>query len=391
MAASIADVVIVGGGGIGSSIAYFLTRLQPDLKVVVCERDPTYAYASTTLAAGGIRQMFSTPENVRMSQFGLAFVKAAAETLAVGDQVPELGLKDESYLRLVRPADRAVVEAQVELQRSLGARPIVLEPGDLKGAFPWMNVDDVGFGVLGGGGEGVFDPYALLQALRRKAISQGAVYVTGEVAGLRRDAGGAIGAVILGDGGEIACGRVVNAAGPRAAAVAAMAGLDLPVRALKGHTFAFRSPTAIAGFPVTLDHVLGINVKAEGALFLAAWPQEAWPEHLDDFDVDHDLFEAQVWAALAHRVPAFETVKLARAWVGHIELNTFDGNPVLGPHPDTPNFVFANGFSGHGVQHIPAAGRAVAELMVSGAYQTLDLSRFGYQRLIDNKPLREMI
>lgn len=391
MAASIADVVIVGGGGMGSSIAYFLTRLQPDLKVVVCERDPTYAHASTTLAAGGIRQMFSTPENVRMSQFGLAFVKAAAETLAVGDHVPELGLKDESYLRLARPADRAVVEAQVELQRSLGARPRILEPGALKAAFPWMNVEDVGFGVLGGGGEGVFDPYALLQALRRKAVSQGAVYVTGEVVALSRDAGGAVAGVTLSDGATIACGRVVNAAGPRAAAVAAMAGLALPVRALKGHTFAFRSRTPIAGFPVTLDHVLGINVKAEGELFLAAWPQEAWPDHPDDFEVDHDLFETQVWEALAHRVPAFETVKLVRTWVGHIELNMFDGNPVLGPHPDLSSFVFANGFSGHGVQHIPAAGRAIAEFMVSGAYQTLDLSRFGYQRLIDGEPLRELI
>jgi len=389
--ASTADVVILGGGGVGSSIAYFLSGFQPGLKVVVCERDPTYAHASTTLAAGGIRQMFSTPENILMSQYGLTFVKAAADLLAVDGHVPEMGLKDESYLRLLPESARGLAEEQVELQRSLGAKPQVLEAGALKAAFAWMNVEDVAFGVLGGGGEGVFDPYALLQALRRKAISQGVRFVTGEVVGLDRDSGGAICAVRLADGASIGCGLVINAAGPRAASVAALAGLELPVRALKGHTFAFRSQSAIGGFPVMLDQVQGINVKPEGDLFLAAWPREAEPDHPDDFEVDHGLFEAQVWERLAHRVPAFEAVKLNRAWIGHIEWNDFDANPVLGPHPDLPNFIFANGFSGHGVQHIPAAGRGVAELIAFGAYRAIDLSRFGYQRLIDNQPLRELI
>lgn len=386
-----ADVVIVGGGGIGSSIAYFLTHFDPRLRVVVCERDATYAHASTTLAAGGIRQMFSTPENVRMSQFGLAFVRSAAETLAVGDHIPALGLKDEPYLRVLPEAAQETARAQVDMQRVLGANPSILDAGALKDAFPWMNVDDVGFGVLGGGGEGVFDPYAMLQALRRKAICQGAVYVAGAVVGLDRQGQGPIRGVTLDDGATIACGRVVNAAGPRAAAVAAMAGLALPVRALKGHTFAFRSQTPIAGFPVMLDQVQGLNIKAERDLFLASWPLETEPDHPDDFEVDHHLFEAQVWERLAHRVPAFEAVKLVRAWVGHIEWNTFDGNPVLGPHPELANFIFANGFSGHGVQHIPAAGRAIAELLAFGSYRTLDLSRLGYQRLIDERPLREMI
>lgn len=391
MSQSAADVVILGGGGVGSSVAYFLSALAPELKIVVCERDTTYAHASTTLAAGGVRQMFSTPENVLMSQFGLAFVRSAADLLAVGDHVPELGLKDESYLRLLPESARAVAEEQVEMQRGLGARPQVLDTGGLKDRFPWMNVEDVGLGVLGGGGEGVFDPYALLQALRRKAISQGARYVTGEVVGLERDAGGAVVAVKLADGETIACGLVVNAAGPRAAAVAAMAGLELPVRAMKGHTFAFKARTPIKGLPVTLDQVQGLNVKPEGDLFLAGWPREAAPEHPDDFGVDHALFEAEVWAALAHRVPAFEAVKLTSAWVGHIEWCDFDGNPVLGPHPQVANFIFANGFSGHGVQHIPAAGRGIAELILFGDYRSIDLSRFGYRRLVENRPLRELV
>jgi glycine/D-amino acid oxidase-like deaminating enzyme len=163
------------------------------------------------------------------------------------------------------------------------------------------------------------------------------------------------------------------------------------VEAVKAHTFAFRATAPIADFPVMLDRVQGINIKAEGELFLAAWGRESYPRDAEDFEPDPTLFESEVWPRLAHRTPAFEAVKLVRVWCGHIEMNAFDANPVLGPHPSTSNFIFANGFSGHGAQHIPAAGRGVAELMVFGAYRALDLSCFGYRRLTDGQPLWERI
>jgi sarcosine oxidase len=388
--ADTADVMIVGGGGVGSSIAYFLSRLAPSLRIVVYERDPTYARASTTLAAGGVRQMFSTPENVRMSQFGLSFIESAPDELAVGDHRPDLGLKRESYMRLAAASAREAISEQVEMQRSLGAEPLVLERPQLAGRFPWLNVEDVDFAVLGGGGEGVFDPYGLLQALRRKAISQGVEYRAAEVVSVERR-GGAVVAVAASDGSRQACGLVVDAAGPRAQSVAALAGLELPVRPLKAHTFAFRPQTPIADCPIVLDHVGGLNFKPEGHLFLAAWPREDEPRNADDFEPDEGLFEALVWPALAHRVPAFEALKLARGWVGHIEWNTFDGNPVIGRHPEVENFVFAAGFSGHGAQHIPAAGRGVAELLAYGEYRSLDLSCFGYDRLTAGRPYRELV
>jgi glycine/D-amino acid oxidase-like deaminating enzyme len=385
-----ADVAIVGGGGMGSAIAYFLASLAPERRIVVYERDPTYAHACTALAAGGIRQMFSTPENVLMSQFGLAFIEAASETLAVDGERPDLGLKRQSYMRLLPASAREAVGEQVEMQRSLGARPAMLSRAELSERFSWLNVEDVDFAVLGGGGEGQFDPYGLLQALRRKAVSLGVEFRTASVAGLERS-GERITAVRLADGSTQPCALVVDAAGPRAATVAAMAGLDLPVRPMKAHTFAFRPQTPVAGCPIVLDQVTGFNFKPEGPLFLAAWPREAEPRDEADFEPDEALFEAEVWPALAHRVPAFEAVKLARAWVGHIEWNAFDANPVLGPHPECPNFVFAAGFSGHGAQHIPAAGRGVAELLALGEYRSLDLSRFGYERLVENRPLRELV
>jgi sarcosine oxidase len=390
MAEPSADIVIVGGGGVGSAIAYFLMRLAaPGLKVVVYERDPTYAQASTTLAAGGIRQQFSTPENVLMSQFGYAFMAAAAEDLAIDGEAPEVGLKPLSYLRLTRHDRVDEIKAQVDMQRGLGATPRLLDQGQLANLYPWMNVEDVALGVLGGAGEGVFDPYGLLQALRRKAIDLGAVFETGEVSAIERDGSGRVVAVQLADGRRTACGRLVNAAGPRAGAVAHLAGLDLPVIAVKATTFAFRLPEPLE-CPVVLDHVQGLQFKPEGPIYVAARPRES-DEAAPDFEVDYALFEDLVWPALAHRASVFETLKLMRAWAGHIEWNTFDGNPVLGAHPECANFIFANGFSGHGAQHLPAAGRAIAELLVHGEYRSLDLSRFGYERLLTGARVPETV
>lgn len=386
-----ADIVIVGGGGVGSSIAYFLSSLTlGGLKIIVFERDPSYAQAATALAAGGIRQQFATPENVLMSQFGFRFIEGANETLAVDDFKPALGLLSHPYLRLESERLIDEVSAQAEMQRALGATPELLNRDVLKERFPWMVVEDVGIGVLGGVFEGAFDPFALLQALRRKSVAQGVEYRHVEVVGFEW-AGSQIVGVKLANGEGVHCETVVNAAGARAGMVAALAGLHLPVGPLKAHTFAFRPATPIEGCPIVLDHVAMVNFKPEGPLFLAASPRESALRGPDDFDEDPGLFEEHVWPALAHRVPQFEQLKLQRGWVGHIEWNAFDANPILGAHPDQPRFLFANGLSGHGVQHLPAVGRAIAELIVFGEYRALDLSRFSYERLVLERPLRETV
>lgn len=385
------DIVIVGGGGIGSAIAYFLTRERGAPSVRVYERDPSYARAATTLAAGGIRQMFSTPENIRMSQYGFEFLASSACDLAVDGVQPDFGLQACPYLRLLPEESRDLARAQLELQRSHGAQPRWLESKELAGMFPWLTIGDVACAILGGAGEGVFDPHSLLQALRRKAIAQGASFVKAQVAGFEHDRTHAITAVQLNDGTRCSCGRVVDAAGPAAGAVAALAGLELPVVPIKALTFAFRAETPVAGCPIVLDHVSGVNFKPEGQLFLVGWSGGNEPVGLDDFEMDQSVFESEVWPALAHRVPAFEAIRLVRGWTGHFELNSFDRNPILGPHPDCPNFLFAAGFSGHGAQHIPAAGRAIAELLLWGEYRTLDLTRLGYERLSRGSRLLEQI
>jgi len=182
----------------------------------------------------------------------------------------------------------------------------------------------------------------------------------------------------------------VNAAGPRAAGVAAMAGLDLPVQAMKAHSFAFRAERPVADCPIVLDQVQGVQFKPEGELYVCAAPGGAAVAGPDDFEPEPDLFETVVWPRMAARVPQFEQLRLMRGWVGHIEYNRLDANPVLGLHPERPNLYFVTGFSGHGVQHAPAAGRAMAELILDGQYRSLDLSRFGWERVIRGEPLAEV-
>jgi FAD-dependent oxidoreductase domain-containing protein 1 len=387
------DVAIVGGGGMGAATAYFLSQMGGGhLKVAVFEPDPTYARAATALAAGGIRQQFSTPENILMSQFGYRFFESLGETLSVEGERPDIGLTPRPYLRLVAEAGREALRAHCELQQSLGAGSTWLEPGELAARFPWMDVSGVAAAILGGAGEGLFDPYSMLQAFRRKGQSLGAAYHAQAVAGMEMAADGrSVAALRLADGARVACGMAVNAAGPRAAGVAAMAGLALPVAAYKAQSYAFRAEHPIPDCPVVLDQAGGVQFKPEGPLFVCAAPDRGQPQPVgaDDFDIDLDAFEAVVWPRLAARAPQFASLKLVRGWTGHIEVNTLDANPIIGLHPDRPNLYFLNGFSGHGAQHVPAAGRAMAELILYGEYRTLDLRRFGYERLLRGEPLPE--
>jgi glycine/D-amino acid oxidase-like deaminating enzyme len=184
-------------------------------------------------------------------------------------------------------------------------------------------------------------------------------------------------------------GTVINAAGTGAIALAATAGITLPVQSRKRCVFHVESPAATPGCPLVIDPS-GVYFRPEGSGYLCgvAPPEDADPP-TDDFDVDHSLFERLIWPAMAARVPAFEALRVRSAWAGHYDVNILDHNAIVGAHPDIDNLLFANGFSGHGLQHAPGIGRAVAELVVHGAYRSLDLSRLGWQRVLDQRPLRE--
>jgi sarcosine oxidase len=384
------DVVIVGGAVVGSAVAYFLAGpLGFAGKVLVVEKDPTYGECATARSAGGIRQQFSTAENIALSSFGAAFVKSAHETLAVDGDAPALPFVENGYLFLATPAGMPVLEHNHALQRAHGADIALLDPDGLKAHFPWLRTDDLAGGTLGLSNEGWTDPYGLLQAFRRKARSLGVTYLADTVTGLER-AGGRIVAAQLAQGGRIACGTLVDCAGVRAADVAAMAGLALPVRPRKRIVYVFDCREDLGRVPLVIDPS-GVWFRPEHDSFIGGVspPESEDPDCLD-FELDYRLFEEVVWPTLAERVPAFEAIKLVRAWAGHYDYNTLDQNAIVGPHPEVRNFLFANGFSGHGLQQSPAVGRAVAELIALGGFRSIDLARFSYERVLANQPIVEL-
>jgi sarcosine oxidase len=355
----------------------------------VVERDPTYANGSTGRSIGGIRQQFSVPENIRLSLFGAEFVKEAPAHLAVEGEMPELGFKEQGYLFLASAEGLDALRENHALQVSEGAAIDAYDAEGLADRFPWLNAGDLAGGCFGAANEGWLDPYGLLQAFRKKARSLGATYLEDDVTGLER-AGGRIAAVETASGARIACGQVVNAAGAAAGRVAAMAGIELPVVPKKRLVFAFDCREAPAGpLPLTVDPS-GVYFRPEGAQFLCGKsPEPEDDPECWDFEIDYDLFEEVLWPALAHRVPAFEAIKMAGAWAGHYEVNLLDDNAVIGPHPEVSNLFFVNGFSGHGLQQAPGAGRAIAELILTGGFRTIDLSRFGYARVAAKAPVLE--
>lgn len=188
-------------------------------------------------------------------------------------------------------------------------------------------------------------------------------------------------ALALSDGTELAVGTLVNAAGPWARGIAAMAGVDLPVEARRRSVFVFDARQPLPGCPLIID-TSGVWFRPEGYQFICGTHPSA-DKDLDGLplEVDRSQFEEIHWPALAARVPAFEAVRLTNAWAGYYEYNTVDQNAILGPYPEIANLLFANGFSGHGIQQAPAVGRAIAELIVHGRYLSLDLSIFGFERL----------
>jgi FAD-dependent oxidoreductase domain-containing protein 1 len=386
-----ADVVIIGGAIVGSAVATFLRR-RPDWdgRVVVVERDPTFRTSSTTLSAASIRLQFSTPLNIEISRFGVEVIKHLDTWLGVaGQPEPEVDFVEGGYLFLATEAGLPILESNHAVQREHGVNVALLTPRELQERFPWMNVDDLAGGSLGLADEGWFDAYALLQAFRRKARSLGVEEVAGEVVEVERDGGRATG-VRLADGRRIAADWIVNAAGPRAGGVAAMAGLELPVSPRKRMVFHFDCRTRVAS-PLTID-TSGVYFRPEGPNYIAgASPHGEQPDpDTFDLEVDRSWFEEVVWPAMAHRVPAFEAIRLLDAWAGHYEVNTLDHNAVIGPHPDLPNFLFANGFSGHGLQQAPAAGRALSEWIANGDYETIDMRALGDERIAANRPYREL-
>jgi len=313
-----------------------------------------------------------------------------AQELAGSKDLGDVGLHESTYLLLASYAGAEALTRNIEVQRSCGVSAHLYDASALASRYPWLNTSDLAAASDTASGEGWFDGYALLRALRLASERRGVRYLRDRVAALLMRGVDRVEGVCLGGGDVLRCRWLVNAAGTRSRSLAAHAGIDLPVYPRKRTVFVFRSPTAITNCPLVVD-TTGLWFRPDGDRFLCGPLPSIDPNvEPDDFEVDHQLFEEIAWPTLAHRVPAFEAARASSAWVGHYDYNLFDQNAFIGPCEAVPNFILACGFSGHGLQHAPGIGRALAELITFGEYRTIDVAAFSYARYSRAQPLREL-
>ena len=380
---------------IGSSIAWFLSDLKSnesefDGSVLVVERDPTYENSSTSRTNSCMRQQFSNELNIKISQFGAEYVRNFAHYMGNDPEVPELAVNHFGYMYLASDEEFAnVLRHNQQVQRSLGAGTQIMSPDEIAAEYPFYNVQDIICGSHNLVDEGYFDGGTMFDWWRRQARLNGVEYLTNEVVSIdrRKDA---VRGVRLASGEAVSAGTVVNASGPRAAMTARMAGLDLPVEPRVRYTFIFDAAERLErDLPLTIDPT-GVHVRSDGDVYMAGCgPDDDHAVDYDDLRMDRDIWEDKVWPALAHRIPAFERIKVINQWAGHYAYNALDHNVIVGRHNEVSNFIFANGFSGHGLQQSPAIGRGVAELIAYNEYRTLDLTPLGYDRIARQDPFIE--
>lgn len=388
------DVVIVGGAMMGASAAWFLSdNADFNGSVLVLERDVSYENCSTMHTNSCMRQQFSSELNVRISQFAADFVKNLRTYMGGDERVPELSIRSFGYMYLAdNDAFAKVLRENQQAQLAAGAATQLMTPEEIKAAYPFYHVDDIVLGSINLIDEGYWDATAVFDWWRRSARDRGVEYVSNEVVGMTKNAASTrVESVTLKSGEVISCGQVLNASGPRAVLTSRMAGVEIPVEPRKRYSWIFEAEQPLdRDLPLTIDPS-GVHVRENGGgTYQCGGHARVDPAvDYDDFLMDFSLWEEHVWPILATRIPQFEAIKVTNEWAGHYAYNTFDHNAIMGPHNEVENFVFLNGFSGHGLQQSPAMGRGTAEWLIYGEYRTLDMTPFHYDRIVNNEPFVE--
>ena len=388
------DVVIVGGAMYGSSTAWWLTQ-NPDFNgsVLVVERDPSYEKCSTAHTNSCIRQQYSNPLNVSISQFGAEFINNFREFMGGDERVPELSIQSYGYMYLADTEEFAdTLRASHATQAANGAATKLMTPDQIKAEYPFYNVDDLTLGSINLVNEGYWDGGTVFEWWRRSAGERGVEYVGNAVTAMTKNAAGdRIESVTLASGEVIACGHVVNASGPRAVLTSRMAGIEIPVEPRKRFTWIFSAENPLdMELPLTIDPS-GVHFRQDGPkTYLAGGHADYDPAvDYDDFAMDHGIWQDHIWPTIATRIPQFEAIKVVTEWAGHYAYNTLDHNAIVGPHDEVSNFLFLNGFSGHGLQQSPAFGRGMSELIAYGEFRSLDFAPFSYDRIAKGIPFSE--
>ena len=384
-------IVTAGGSIIGSSFAYHMAVAGHAADVVIVEPDPAYEFAAAPRSAGGIRLMYSLPENIEMSRYGRSVFKDFSRLMNVDGEPAAFAYRQHGYLFLAQgtPAVRGL-EQSYEVQTEAGVDNLLLDRDALAARFPFLRTSDLDAGLFGPQ-DGSIDPHAAVLATRRKAEQLGVEYIQDRVVGIGTK-GHQVVSVELASGQALPADAFVNAAGAWAPEICAMVDMPVPVVPLSRPTFYFEAEDPVADLPLTKD-TSGVMFRPEGGGYATGLTRSdaaagfQWELGQDDYDD----FTETLWPAIAHRVPAFESLKLKRGWPGHYAMNRLDGNAIIGPWTGKlENFYVAMGFSGAGLQKGPAVGRALMELLVHGTYQSIDLGRLSYQRVREGKPLVEV-
>ena len=378
------DVVIIGGANMGSAVACFLAMNDDfDGSVLVVERDLNFQFASTAHSNDCMRQQFANDINIEIAQYGAEYIKNLRHNLGGDPEVPNLGIRNFGYLYLSdNDAFTEVLQRDQQTQARLGAGTKMVTPQEIAGDYPFYKLDDIVAGSLNRVDEGYFDAPAMLRWQQHKAREQGVEYVQNEVVAIGKSYS-AVDSVTLKSGQTIQAGTIVNAAGPRARLVANMAGIEIPVEPRRRYTYIFSAKNPLdRDLPLTVDPS-GVHFRQEGDNYLVGCPPMIGDPGTgyDDFRFEEGVWENKLAPILANRIPAFADIEIMDAWVGHYEFNTYDQNGIVGAHSRYSNFMFVNGFSGHGTQQAPAMGRGLSELITYGEYRNIDLTPFSYSRL----------
>jgi FAD-dependent oxidoreductase domain-containing protein 1 len=374
-----ADIIIVGGGVMGSSTAYSLRKNGFEGSILVFEKDPTYEYSSTARSAGGFRQLYSTSINIQLSRFSLEVYKNFADDMEIDGEKAEIDFKQRGYLFLATEQMLPAFTKQLALQNKLGVPSEILSSVDLSNIIPELEIGDL-VGGLYCKEDGYLDPHSVMQAYRKNAQAMGVEYISAEVALLTTE-GGRMTGVQLVDGTTYSAPIVINCAGAWGAELSGAIGLPLPVVPLKRQMYIFDSTKKLEKMlPLTIDPT-GVYFRHEGDKVLAGFSEDVKPGI--DFNWKRSSFD-YLWPILAHRVPNFERLKLESGWAGMYDYNTVDQNAIIGEHPLMEGYFVALGFSGHGMQQAPGVGLGLAELICKGKYETLDLMPLRVERFAEN-------
>jgi glycine/D-amino acid oxidase-like deaminating enzyme len=377
------DILIIGGGIMGSSIAYHLKKDGFPGRIAVFEKDSTYEFSSTTLSAGGVREQFSTEVNIRISQYSIDFYEKFDEAMAVNGEKAHAEFRQRGYLFLASETNWPLIEKNYHFQKRLGANVNLLSVEEALKIIPHLNPKGL-VGASFGRKDGYLDPYGTLQGFIKKARNLGVRYVNDEITGILKDRS-QVNGVTTRKGDKYTGAVIVNAAGPWAAEVGKMAGVDLPVDPVRRMVFVFQ-PSEIFNYdlPLVID-VTGLYFRHETGKVIMAGKSILDEPPGFNFKVDNAFFNQTMWPILADRIPVFDRLKLIKGWSGLYEINRLDSNALLGEYPGLKGFYMAIGFSGHGFQQAPAVGKAMSELIRLGRYETIDVSPLNYERVISGK------